>query len=197
MFGRTGMNPIESKAPFTPLEKDILSESFLDMQKMIFKVVWKHYGRYCGDLDELMSEAQERFLYAHTHHDESKGELSTYVYHTVKYGLLEYERKRKNKRRKCSVVSLEDLKTRDASQLEVSKKEPDLTSLLFQVGEDCKNIIYLIIYPPYDFCDEMNEYRKPSEWKDCIQEYLHFRMKWSLQRITMAFTELKEALTEK
>jgi hypothetical protein len=192
------MNPTESQKPYTSLEKDILSESFVDMQKMIFKIVWGHYRAYGGDLDSLMSEGQLGFLQAHAEHDEKKGALSTYVHQIVNYRLMDFERQRLQEQNRCCVVSLESPGTcEEAYQIAMPEKEPNLASLLLQVGEDCKNIVHLILHPPHDFCEEMNEYEKPVDWKNCLQEYLHFRMKWSLRRISTAFDELKEALTEK
>jgi hypothetical protein len=184
----------EQKMPYTSLQRDILSEAFLDMEKMIFKIVLDHYKRYGGDLDELMSEAQEKFLLAHIDYDGAKGELSTYVYQKVKFGLVDLQRRNYRKLKGCKIKSLDEVK--GECQVTSPKKDADLTILLTQIGEDCANIIYLILFPPCDFHDEMNNYKRASEWRNCITEYLHFHMKWSLERIQMAFTELMEAVRE-
>ena len=189
--------------PFTPLEQDILTESFKEIQNMLHKIVLSHYQTYGGDLDDLFSEAQEIFLLAHMRHDELKSSLNTWIYFIVSHGLKDYCRRESRRLHGCKNVSLENLTSRNPTsilpvpiKLEAKKKRKDLEVLLSQVGDDCKNIIYLILFPPQDFEEEASRQKKPSQWKNFIREYLHFNMKWIINRTKKAFNELKRAMEE-
>ena len=176
--------------PFTPLEQDILEESFKEIQGMIHKIVLTHHQTYGGDLDDLFSEAQEIFLMAHMRHDELKSGLTTWIHIIVSHGLQEYCRQETRRLHGCKNVSPVPIK------LEAKKKRKDLEVLLSQVGNDCKNIIYLILFPPKDFEEEAQRQKKPSQWKNFIREYLRFNMKWTINRTKKAFDELKRTMEE-
>jgi len=193
--------------PFTPLEQDILTESFKEIQNMLHKIVLSHYQTYGGDLDDLFSEAQEIFLMAHMRHDELKSSLNTWIYFIVSHGLKDYCRRESRKLHGCKNVSLENLMVKNYHehtaftvpipiQMKAKEKRKDLEVLLSQVGDDCKNIIYLILFPPQDFEEEASRQKKPSQWKNFIREYLHFNMKWTINRTKKAFNELKRAMEE-
>lgn len=187
-------------SPFTSEQKDLLEENYIDLEKMIHKIIFIHISKYGGDLDELLSEAQEKFLRACNTYNEQQGKLSTHVYNHVKNGLHEVGR-RKGKRNKLKIISIEEIKSEnedeDTLDLEDRRQKEDLPLLLSEVGEDCKHIIHLIFFPPTDLHEEFQNYSKTENYKDCLKEYLHFHMKWSLDRIREAFVELREALIEK
>lgn len=186
--------------PFTPLQQDILSESFNEFQRMLHLIVLRHYNTHGGDLEELFSEAQERFLVAHLGHDELKGELSTWIYVIVSKGLQQHRRREARRTKGHKNTSLESLTigTHKEEKLELEHKpnKNDIEVLLSGVGEDCKNIIYLLMFPPQDFKAELSTQNKPKQCKDFIREYLHFHMKWTIRRIKKAFDELKTAMEE-
>jgi len=193
--------------PFTPLEQDILAESFKEVQNMLHKIVLTHHKTYGGDLNDLFSEAQEIFLSAHMRHDELKGSLNTWIYIIVSHGLQEYGRQEARRLHGCKNISLENLISKNSHgqtdsiipipiHIEAKKKRKDLEVLLSQIGDDCKNIIYLILFPPQDFEEEARKQKKPSQWKNFIREYLHFNMKWTINRTKKAFDELKRAMEE-
>jgi len=142
-------------------------------------------------------------------HDELKGSLNTWIYFIVSHGLQQYCRQESRRLHGCRNVSLENLISKNPLsimthpsyipmpiQMEAKKKRNDLEVLLSQVGDDCKNIIYLILFPPQDFEEESQRQKKPSQWKNFIREYLHFNMKWSINRTKNAFDELKRAMEE-
>lgn len=181
--------------PFTPLQQDILSESFNAFEHLLQRIVEQHHATYGGDFDDLFSEAQEIFLNAHQQHDEMKGKIGTWIYFFVSKRLL--EKRRKDNRLKKHIKSIplnHAVETEEDLELKVKRK--DLEILLSEVGEDCKNIIYLILFPPKDFEEEFSKHKKPKYCKNFIMEYLHFDMKWHMQRIKNAFNELKEVLEE-
>jgi len=141
-----------------------------------------------------LSAAQENFLWAHQRYDPSRGELTTCICISVKNALKDIHRKEKRRVQGHNHISLDAMKDTIKKELKAKQKEKGLEYLLEGVGEDCKNIIYLIIFPPQDFYEELLEYTKPKQWKNFLREYLHFNMKWKLDRIHKAFDELKEAM---
>jgi hypothetical protein len=182
--------------PLTPLQKDIANESFCDLQRLIYKIIWDHIQKAGGDPDDLLSAAHENFLLAHQRYDPNKGELTTYISISVKNALKDIHRKEKRRVKGHKHTSLDAMKDTIKKELKVKQKEKGLEYLLEDVGEDCKNIIYLILFPPQDFYEEFLEYVNPKQWKHFIKEYLHFNMKWTFHRIHKAFDELKEAMSE-
>lgn len=180
----------------TPLQQDIVQESFQTLQRMIYRLALSHQKQYGGDLDELYSKAIELFLLAHARHDAQRGKLTTCVYVAVKNGLKDLSRKERRRRRNNKIISFEELATQDNPiEIPQKQKEPNIGTLLMEMGEDCKNIVYLILFPPMDLYQEINNYNNPMDWENCLEEYLKFHMKWTNGRIHKAFRELQQTLT--
>lgn len=200
-------------APLTSLQKDIVSESYQDLRKMVQGIVLLFHQRYGGDLDDLFSEANKLFLLAHARHDSTRGKLSTCVYHSIYRGLRDIqrrERKRLGERKEKQIkahkeISLEVLinhmdnaeQARPDEFIEKNKDSLDnINSILCELEEDSKQIVNIILFPPEDFFFEVSEHNNPLDWKDTLQDYLRFQLKWNIERINKSFKELETVLNQ-
>jgi len=189
--------------PLTPLQKDIASESYEDLHRMVYKIVFLFHKRYGGDLDTILSEANRLFLIAHARHDPKRGKLSTCIYYAIYHGLKDIMRKEKKRLRGAKEISLEAIINGNGEEeqneieglLHMQKTSKErIEEVIMNVGEDCKSIIHFILFPSYEFYVETSESEDKDFWKMCLEEHLHFDMKWNKERIERAFEELKRAL---
>jgi DNA-directed RNA polymerase specialized sigma24 family protein len=194
-------------APLSQLKRDITAEAFESMVDMLRTIVHRFIKKYGGEYDELFAEACKVFCEAIPRYDPAKGyRMTTYVYCAVYRHLCSLYWRRREQLAGCTVVSLDDIRDTELghkSQIEnptkVSNQTPtDFILCLGEVGEDCKNIVNLILYPPKDFCEEINgiPYEDARTLRECVREYLHFQLKWSLGRIEKSFREITEILTQ-
>ncbi len=70
------------------LRKDVLTETYDNVKYLIFKIVWKFKGRYGGNFEELLAEANLLYILAYDTHDETLSALSTWLYTKIWKGLL-------------------------------------------------------------------------------------------------------------
>lgn len=196
-------------SPLTPLQKEIAEESYRELQRMIYRIVFLFHSKYGGDLDDLLSKSHELFLLAHARHDPNRGKLTTCVYHSIYKGLRDIyrnERRRLNGYSEISfsvIVETTKENHNDENAFEsllhpIQNTKNELYELLGTVSEDCKNIVSLILSPPNDFYYDMNEYDEDDsdECRYCLFDYLQFTLHWSIDRIHKAFQELKETMRE-
>ncbi len=187
--------------PLSTLQRDIAGESYEDLKRMVYGIVLNFHKRTGIDMDTLLSEANYLFLQAHARHKEERGALSTCVYHAVYRGLRNIHRREKRRlhgMREQNLSSMVEEKETHIENLLQSVRDTteDLSILMSEMGEDCRNVVHLILFQPYDFYEEIDEYENARDWKSFLEDYLHFQWKWEKKRIRKTMTELKKILSE-
>lgn len=188
------------------LRRDVATETYEDLSKMLRTIVKRFVQRYGGDYEELFAEANAIFCQAINRFDPSKGyAITTYVYCAVHKHLCSlYWRDRKHKNG-CIIKSLETLTQGDdgeeipIEQFAKACKSTDngFSKLLADLGEDGRNIVYLLLYPPIDLLQEFNGQDTVDSQKECLKEYLQFYLKWPLSKVERIFHEMEETVTGK
>jgi len=166
------------------LEKDALTETFKDMEKLICKIAWRFANAYNADLEEVQAEASLIFLNAMKTYDEEKGRLSTYLTLRITWGLIGYFEKQKKQTAVYSVASFEDIE--------------DLTSnlsvidILDEVGEDAKTLIDLVLETPVDFMNAIRPNRK--NLRASMRRHATKILGWTTRHYKETFEEVTNAL---
>ena len=80
-------------------------QAYESVRKLIGKIIKSHQQRFGGSWDDLLSEANELFMLAHTSYDPARGTYAKRIAYKVWYGLLEKLRSQTTERRKFVPLS--------------------------------------------------------------------------------------------
>lgn len=190
--------------PFSALQRDIAEESYEDMKRMVYGIALNFHKRTGIDMDTLLSEANYLFLQAHARHKEERGALSTCVYHAVYRGLRNIHRREKRRLHGAKEQNLSSL-LQETSEKEthienllqmVKDTTEDLSILMCEMEEDCKDVVRLILFQPYDFYEEISDCETTRDCKRFLEDYLHFHWKWDKKRIRQTMKQIRKVLSE-
>ena len=175
------------------LRKDILEETYKDMEKLILKVTWKFQTRYGGEIDDLIGQANLLFILAFDEYDESKKtQLSTWLWHYINRGLWNYI---KTENHKNNHISIDD---EDKNINPQTSDSFSILELLDELEQDTLLIIRLFLETPNELIASiLNEGKQMNHIQGFMRRRLRNRLKqlgWTLKRVTEAFDKIKEAI---
>lgn len=175
------------------LRKDALSETYTDIEKLIYDIVWKFKDRYGGDIGELVAEANLIYVLAFDSYNETKGALSTWMHFCIRKGLLDFLKSTRQQNR----YGLKFYPLSEAKGVSIQKFRPlHLLEMLEEVGEDAKVVIRLVFYPPEGITKEDLEGGfSACRCRRYLRQYLH-DLGWTGRRIKESFQEIRRILCE-
>lgn len=173
------------------LRKEILAETYQDMQGLIFYNAlnfWKIHG---GDLDDLIAESMLIFIKAFDSFNPGKAKLSTWISFKIQKGLISYVRKRKNNK---SFLQIDD---KFLDVFPVDNKYFSVTELIDEIGQDGHIILRLFFEIPKDVMIQIrnshsNVYRVQAALRNRLYNRLR-QLGWTKRRIKKAFDGIKNA----
>lgn len=174
------------------LRKDILTETYKDMQKLIAKAAWNFWNVYGGDIDDLMAQANLIFIEAFDDYDPSRSsKLTTWLTHKIRWGLLDYMRCR-NIYEPHIPIDDEFVETYSASNDGFSVME-----LLDEMEQDAHIVLQLFLEIPKEvMLDVLDSKQRVDHVRACMRNRLKNRLRqmgWTVKRIKTTFEEIKEA----
>lgn len=173
------------------LQKDILTETYEDIKSLIFDTVWRFIGKYGGNIDDLMAEANLIFIECVDEYDETKAKFPTWLTNSINYGLLDYIKK-EYKQTHIS-IDREDTKIEPESPSQFSMIE-----LLDEMQQDGLIILKLFLETPTEVIQNvLDEGKRLNHIQGFMRTRLRNRLRqmgWTLQRITESFEEIKTVI---
>ena len=173
-----------------PQHKDslVLSETYEDVKKMLYRLSWKMVSKCGGEFDDWLSIANKIFVEAYLDYDATKGsQFSTWVYNRVSYAFWDFITDNKKYQDRFG----------ESNQLlaESSDSKPHrLDGILKELSEDAKTIVQLIIDTPGDLVSIIRV-KKPEKQRRAIWKYLRgLGVEWSLGRVVNSFDEIREVV---
>lgn len=154
---------------------DEITKTFLQSEKLLWKLVHDFVKVYGGDRDELFSAAQMAFLRAYKKFDPNKCCWIPYLIYCVKNSLRDVWKK--NRKRLENEISFELTcldKYKNVSRFKVS-----------DYSKDAQTVMGLSLEAPI----ESNRYRV----RDAIKRHLR-SVGWTLARVTETFSEVRKAV---
>lgn len=168
------------------IRKDAITETYIDVEKLIYDTAHKFRKRYGGDLEEIISQANYLFVMSYYHnYKQINISFTSRVRHYIWHGLLSDLRK-------------EHLSKRYREQDIIFHTGPKLgfVELLDEVGNDAKNVINLILDTPEELLTIITDKRcSPKQSRTVIKEHLK-KIGWSLDRIRNSFNEITRAVND-
>jgi len=176
------------------IRRDILAETYVDMQNLIFAVVWQVWMCYGGDIDDLASEANLIFLNIIDEHDPDRGELSTWLAYKIKKELLSHIRIKS--RHLLSCISIDDELIETDSNL--ISRDFSVMDFVDEMSQDAHIILQLFLEIPRDVLSNLLEETRRI---DRVQAHVRNRLKnrlrqmgWTTQRMKTAFEQIKNII---
>jgi DNA-directed RNA polymerase specialized sigma24 family protein len=172
-----------------------LDDNYRDCKAILYHTVIRFKRRYGGDLDDLVSEANEAFLRAcYSWREEGGASLKTWVRSKVWHALLKARRKQARRHRLLPTVGA-------AERLLAGLPQPrafDLPGLLRELSEGAAEAARLAVEPPLDVLLAARRHGRGKRLhagarRQAVREYLA-ELGWSVRRINAAFREIREAL---
>lgn len=173
------------------LRKEILTETFKDMEGLIVDAAWKFWRTYGGDIDDLIAQSNLIFIDAFDTYDSSKGaKLTTWVTLKVKYGLLSYMRG--GNVYGTTHVSIDD---DFADTYPESNKNFSVMEMLDDLEQDARIVLQLFLETPREILSSiLNNSKRVDSTQAAIRNRLQNRlrqMEWTTCRIKTAFEQIK------
>lgn len=168
-----------------PATLNAITETYLDVEKLIHATVWRFYRQHGGDVEELLSIAHERFAESYHGYDGDKGQFTTWLTTSIWWGLKQSQRQDAHKR----VYP-------DLNRLPARRIAPEIEAVLGELSEECRMVALLAINPPEDVkftarCGRGED--KPASIRHGIKHYLR-DMGWTNERVHTVFATIREAL---
>lgn len=175
------------------LRKEILTETYEDMQNLVYEAAWKFYYIHGGDIDDLIGQANLSFIRAVDSHDESRSKLTTWICVCIKNDLRN-NMKNEYKQTHLTHISIDD----ENNYLDIPTPDSDsfsIIELLDEMERDAHIILQLFLETPKEIIiDVLNEGKQINHIQGYVRKRLRNRLRqmgWTIKRITEAFNEIK------
>ncbi len=175
------------------LRKEVLTETYEDLQKLVYKTAWEFWKSHGGDIDDLIAQANLIFIDAFDTYDSECGtELSTWVVSSVWYKLLGYVRKENGDRPHTQIdkVFVETFPT--------ANKNFSVLELIDEMTQDAHIVLRLFFETPRDVVVDLLDTKKRMFYvQRAMQKRLKNRLRqmdWSARRIKEAFGIIKRVI---
>lgn len=171
-------------------ERMALSETYADVERLVYKTCWQFVERHGGEFDECLSIANGAYMEAYRTHTASRSRFSTWLRTCVWYALLNAERA-ESRRRERTVHDngpLLDIVAENADGL----KRLSTDGLLSELGDDAATVVRITLDAGRELA-AMASFRKAPDHRSAICQYLH-GVGWTMDRIAESFREIRGAI---
>lgn len=176
------------------LQRDAVNETFGDVEKLVYDTAHKFRKRYGGEIQELISEANELFMDAYKAFTPGRAAFSTWCRFKVWHGLLESLRRQITRNSRFRDYGEDGLKLLEAPE------GFNLSRFLNELSPDARLVTSLVIDPPpnvrLSIVERNTKIRNPrNNLRESVWEHLT-DLGWEENRIGRAFLEVTNALKE-
>lgn len=172
------------------LRKEILTETYKDVQRLIFATVWKFWNIYGGDIDDLIGQAHLIFIDTVDNYDSSRGtKFTSHIAARIKARLFDYMRKGNGYKPHAQIDD-------EFAGLYLAPNENfSVIELLDEMGQDAHIVLQLFLEMPRDFMvNILNKSGRMDHVQSAVRNRLRNRLRqmgWNVRRIKKAFEEIK------
>jgi len=174
----------------TSLRQEAITQTYYDVENLIYDIVWRFQKRYGGEFEELFGEANLIFIKVYETYKEAKAAFSTWLCFCIWKGLLD---KLKIDRRYEGVSICYD----EYYEEPITFSSFSITDLLDSVSEDSKTIIKLICNPPKILQEQtLKKGTLPRNFRSTLRQYLQEEMEWTKETIRDSFIEIRRVIND-
>lgn len=181
--------------------KFALTETYVDVEKLIYYVCHRFRKRYGGDFYELLSQANEIYMDAYHSHDPKRGTFPKHLQAKIWGGMLSSLRTNLQRNKTVSIKTGKSFERKTiALDGDLPKREttPFDESKLEAMTEDARYVVGLALHPTKDVsfitrCRINKNTTSSQAHRLAILEVLNYEG-WSKARIKRAFTNARDNL---
>lgn len=178
------------------LRREILTETYKDMQKLISATVRRFWNSYGGDLDDLHAQANLIFINAVDDYDSSRAKMTTWLTIRIRNGLLDYIKGEYKSKHLLIEDLLADGITPDFIESKSKiKKDFSVMELIDNLEQDAHIVLWLFLTTPKEVMQDILDSKKRVDGvRSCMRNRLNNRLRqmgWTIRRIKEAFDEVK------
>ena len=174
-------------ARITDLAMIAVSETYLDVEKLIFHTVHRFVKAYGGDFDEYRSDANLAYMDAYQTYHRSKGTFEAWVRFKVWKRLLEVLRTKIGRNNRLPRVEA-DL---EAMPVHAEPNPFWLSDFLAELSDDARAVVELILDSPQSIEQSIRKRGgdTPHNIKAAVKEFLK-DVGWAAGQVTDSFLEI-------
>jgi len=170
----------------TSLQRDAMTETYLDVQGLIYDTCHKFNKVFNGDIEEYISIANTVFIKAYQTHNPNISKFTTWLRRCIWGKLFDYTRKEiKDYKRNCSERVAKDTNFTTTYFID----------LLDELDDDAKDIVHMIFDMPA-LLKEMTIENNCTmlSFKSTLRKYLK-NIGWTADTINKSFQEIIEVIS--
>lgn len=173
------------------LTMEAVTETYLDVEKLIYDTIHRFIEQYGGDFDEFLSIARESYMLAFNSYDPERAGFVTYVRCFI-WGRL--QKTWRVERRRAQILNLNH-EYDFSHHPERSENKFDVSEFVEKLSEDGKTVVNLVFDSPIDIALSIMERGgdTPNNVRLAIREFLK-DVGWSAGRVSNTFREIRKAL---
>jgi len=172
------------------LRKDILTETYKDVQKLIYATAWNFWKIHGGDVEDLVAQANLIFIDAFDTYDSNKSKLTTWLTFKIRKGLFRYMKKEVLRRR--NGIAIDD---RLVESIPTRKRDISVMDFLDELNSDAIVVLQMFLETPRDILvDMLNRHGRIDGVRAHLKMRLGNRLRqmgWGTSRIKRAFEIIK------
>lgn len=179
-------------ATSTALQQHSFTETYHDVENLVYKTVHDFIARYGGEFEELLGEAHYGFVIAYRDYTEGKTKFSYWIRFVVWKTLQ--ERQRNQLRRRLPSVSLAAEEGQEGWEAETPHSGFCLMEFLDELTEDAKIVARLAVDTPLGLSKQMvAKGGSGTARRHVLRNYLE-GLGWTAERIKESFSEIAHVL---
>lgn len=179
-------------ATSTALQQHSFTETYHDVENLVYKTVHEFIARYGGEFEEQAGDAHLSFVLAYHTYKEGKTKFSYWTRFTIWTELL--EKQRESLRRRLPSVSLFADEGKDGWDAETPHSGFCLMEFLDELTEDARIVARLAVDTPLGLANQMVERGgSGTARRSVLRNYLE-GLGWTAERIKESFTEIAHVL---
>lgn len=174
----------------------VVTEVYLDVEKLIYKTVSRFIARHGGDFEEYVAEANVVFLNCYRLHDPARGMFSTLLVTAINNRLINFGKNelRYNNRYGSNTI---DASTEDRMCVAAGDIADDSSGGydFGDLGNDARTVLRLVLTASGEFRDAIiGSGKGAKDWRKSLKKYLLIEMGFSTEDISNVFTEIGAVL---
>ncbi len=177
-----------------PITLDATTETYFDVQNLIFDTVWKFQRQNGGDFDEMVAEANLIYMKCFISHNPNESQFSTWLRFTLWKGLINFRRFIREENKYMTIQYIEEIEN---FHLYPAPSYIPFWDLVSELSDDTKTIVSLILEPPEIMQSAaLRKGTAPCNIKTALRIYLSYILGWSASQIKDSFKEITAVLND-
>lgn len=173
------------------LSNDAMTETYKDVEMMIYKIVHRFSACYRMPFEDLLSEAHLTFVRAYQKYDparfEKKAKFSSYLYFALSCDLRTFMKKQ---RKHLNLLEVKE-------EMVGSECHRAFRVIMeSELSEDARQVVGMVLDTPSELVAlfKWNRVKTPAGTLHSLREHLLHDVGWTARRVTRTFDEIRQAL---